>query len=614
MYQLSRSKRDVQRFFSETSRETEISEKYKLPELDFKSIQEEKSEPVIKDSFVVEEEEEPATEPVSESVSEDFVDEPEPESEPVSETEAKPEQEPVSEPVSEPASEPVVEEPASEPVVEEPASEPEPEQEPVVAATEAVPIVEATEAVPLVEEPEPAKEEEQDDFQPIEEPPKQEPKPPEEPMDDIPITTYDYDGNSYFVDNRSFLQRTFDFPDGSYPINLCIYTCVRNGCCPYLLYLTVYDKTKNALVFPTAETIEIGPEDSEDTIREKTMESFQTTLFNLFPPNEEQEEQEDQEEDVYNPHLFQGLVLDENNVFMVYDATRVSVPLATDKEYFWATPYEITALYQYRNINIDPSVTDFFQIVSTSSGFIDKSFHHLKRLNDGSYVPSPYVLFPCSPASPGIFSIFGTSKGYENPVQLPEEQVNLLIPTVVHPSIGNVPLFSSKPLDPSVPHIQRYAVFVDVEGMEPFFVDEETPEFIDHLYDLHQTRQYSSLNFIENNKEYWCVKSPLYFTEIYDHQLQTVPINTFQEIDALNVPTAAPFPKDIDTLSNEGSDAASDEGDELSDEGSDMDGSNEGSMRGSDEESDEEDLDDFHRGYQEGLLAGIKQKALATVS
>lgn len=68
---------------------------------------------------------------------------------------------------------------------------------------------------------------------------------------------------------------------------------------------------------------------------------------------------------------------------------------------------------------------------------------------------------------------------------------------------------------------------------------------------------------------------PLYFTEIYDRQLQPVPINTFQEIDALNVPTAAPIPKDIDTLSNEGSDAASDEGDELSDEGSDMDGSNE---------------------------------------
>ena len=103
-------------------------------------------------------------------------------------------------------------------------------------------------------------------------------------------------------------------------------------------------------------------------------------------------------------------------------------------------------------------------------------------------------------------------------------------------------------------------------------------------------------------------------TEIYDHQLQAVPINTFQEIETPNVPKAAPFPKDVDTLSNEGTDAASDEGDDKSDEGSDMDGSNEGSARASDEESDNEDIDDFHRGYQEGLLAGIKQKALTARS
>ena len=103
-------------------------------------------------------------------------------------------------------------------------------------------------------------------------------------------------------------------------------------------------------------------------------------------------------------------------------------------------------------------------------------------------------------------------------------------------------------------------------------------------------------------------------TEIYDHQLQAVPINTFQEIESPNVPKAAPFPKDVDTLSNEGTDAASDEGDDKSDEGSDMDGSNEGSARASDEESDNEDIDDFHRGYQEGLLAGIKQKALTARS
>ena len=450
--------------------------------------------------------------------------------------------------------------------------------------------------------------EEPDDFQPVEEPPKEESKPPVEPMEDVPITTYDYNGDTFFVDNRTSLQRTFDFPDGSYPINLCIYTCVRNGCCPYLLYLTVYDAAKGALVFPTGETVDVGPEDSEDDIRERTIESFQNALFGIFPPSDSEKSIEEEPTDVYNPHLFQGLFLDENVVSMVYDSTRVSVPLATDKEYFWVTPYEITTLYQYRNVPIDPSVIDFFHSVSSASGFIDKSFHHLKRISDSAFVPSPYVLFPCSPSSPGILSIFGSSTQYTNPIQLPEEEVNLLIPTVDHPSVGNVPLFSTKPLDPSVPHIQRYAVFVDIEGMEPFFIDEETPEIIDHLYDLYQTRQYSSINFIEKNIEYWSVKSPLYFTEIHDHQLQTVSINTFQEIDAPDVPTAAPLPKDVDTLSNEGSDTASDEGDEHSDDGSI--GSNEGSERASDQESDNGDLDDFHRGYQEGLLAGIKQKAI----
>jgi hypothetical protein len=290
----------------------------------------------------------------------------------------------------------------------------------------------------------------------------------------------------------------------------------------------------------------------------------------------------------------------------------------------WQTGKPNAAMYKaaataFGNVHVDSFINDMSAAYAAADIIVSRagamSVSELCLVSKPTvFVPSPYVLFPCSAPSPGIFSIFGSSGGYSNPVQVGEEEVNLLIPTVDHPSIGYVPLFSTKPLDPSVPHIQRYVAFVDIEEMEPFFVDEETPEIIDHLYDLYQTRQYSSINFIEKNIEYWCVKSPLYFTEIHDHQLQTVPINTFQEIESPNVPTAAPVPKDVDTLSNEGSDAGSDEGDELSDEGSDMDGSNEGSSRASDEESDNEDLDDFHRGYQEGLLAGIKQKAVASVA
>jgi hypothetical protein len=37
-------------------------------------------------------------------------------------------------------------------------------------------------------------------------------------------------------------------------------------------------------------------------------------------------------------------------------------------------------------------------------------------------------------------------------------------------------------------------------------------------------------------------------------------------------------------------------------------------MRASDEESEKEEEDDFHRGYQEGLLAGDERKGVAAMS
>ena len=65
-------------------------------------------------------------------------------------------------------------------------------------------------------------------------------------------------------------------------------------------------------------------------------------------------------------------------------------------------------------------------------------------------------------------------------------------------------------------HIKRCAVFVDIDDMQPTFLNTENPELIDHLYDITQDRQFTSFSFIENNIRYWCVKSPLYFSEIYD--------------------------------------------------------------------------------------------------
>lgn len=613
MYQLKRSKRDVQRIFDNTSF---IEPSIKKPEET--ESDEYMKENIYRDFFISNEKSKEQTgEETGEETGEQTIEE--------EILEKRREKELLEKELSEMKSEKDrledILETERQRLLEISAQEEIPEEEPIGEGEgEAEP-----EPEPEDEFNPPEEEEEQPDEQ-------QQSEEPEDIMEDLPITTYDYGDESYYIDNTPFLERTFLFPDGIHPIDLCIYTCVRNGCMPYVLYLTIYDKSKNTLVFPSAESITISEKDSDDDIRSQTMENFQTSLFNIFPPNETKEEPSEQT-DVYYPQLFKGTFTTSDKITMVYDATRVQVPISTDKEYFWITPYEILVLYQCKNLIIDDSVISFFQTVATSSGFIDKSFYQLKRVSDGSLVPTPYVLFPCSPSSstPFLTYIMGdTSIIYENTTQLEEEQIDIFIPTIDHPKFGKFPMFSSLPLDKSKPHIQRFAVFVDIDDLQPTFLDKEKPDLIDHLYDIQEKRQFSSISFIEKDIQYWCVKSPLYFSEIYNDRRSFIPITSFNEIAAdelvhepieAEVEEAATEEEEEDDGSNDGSEE-SNEGSEESNEDSDSD-SDSSSDAESNEESDEsesssdesesesdEESDEYKRGYEEGLrhyLSGLKK-------
>jgi hypothetical protein len=337
----------------------------------------------------------------------------------------------------------------------------------------------------------------------------------------------------------------------------------------------------------------------------------------MYPPNElNKPEIEEEPTDVYNPKLFKGFYIQKEKgiktAVMVYDATRIRVPLATDKEYFWVTPYEILVLFQFRNVVIDPSVTYLFEDMATSTEIIDKSFYTLKRLSDNSLVPCPYVLFSCSKSTPGFFNFFGSSTEFENRIQEKTETVNLITPTIDHPQLGRFPLFSALPLNPDTPHIQRYAVFVDIDGLEPTFIPEDDDSILDHLYDERYTKQYSSISFMYKDKQYWCVKSPFYFTEIYDNIETFIPISTFSEISSQELHKNDKKQESLnETLSNEGSyEASDDEGSDYngSNEGTDNEGSNEGTdNEGSDEEEDKDsENEDYRRGYEAGIKEAME--------
>ena len=527
-------------------------------------------------------------------------------------------EQPVAEPIVEPVVEqPIAEQPVAEPVVEQPVVEQPVVEQPVVEQ----PVVEPPEEEPPVVEEEEEPEVHEEIATPIDE------------IDEVVTTLYDYDGESYYLDNAQFLQRTFNLPDGQYPVQLCISTCVRNGCMPYLLYLTVYNKNTGTLIFPsTANVLEITETDTDSDVQEKLMTEFKESLFDIYPPNESNplSMEDETPTDVYNPNLFKGFFWNKenNSLLMVYDATRVNVPLNDDKEYFWATPYEILILNQMRNLKIDTTVTTLFKTIAISSGYIDTSFYQLKRESDKSIVPSPYVLFICSHnsgTSGGLFNLFSTKTTFENILQEDADHVSLLCPTVNDSRLGDFPIFSSLPLDANTPPIKRYVVFVDIDGLEPFFIDENNKDELEHLYYMKNENQYSSICFFKESVQLWCIKSPLYFTEIYDDLRKNIPISSFREtteiISSSKGPKEGKDGKDGKdgsiVLSNDDGDEVSDEGEEVaSNEGEEV-ASNEGdeveSNEGDSKAEEDENKDEYRRGYEEGYKEAI-QKAQNAVT
>ena len=636
MYQLSRSKNDVQRMFSEplytkkTSPiyEPEIDEDESIKEYNEKVIDDNLNEEDVENLFdtgpkeeLIEEPNEEISEKVldDDDIKEELIEEPNEEVENLFDDDLKEElieepKEEISEKVlDDDLKEELIEEPneeITEKVIDEGLKEENVDNERIEAEENDLPIGE--EEVLREETTDPFSGSDEEEI--MEETDKEEENVPEEPMEDLPITVYDYDGEGYFVDPSPFLQRIFDFPDGTYNTNLCIYSCCRNGAFPFLQYLTVYDKETNSLIFPRIISPELKEEHSIDEVREQYMDSFKKALFELFPPTVIETSDEEKNEDVFQPNLFKGIFVERENLCMVYDATRVQNPLTTNKEYFWVTPYEILVLYKYRNIDINESVTSMFKTIASSSGFIDKKFYHLRRVSDGELVPTPYILFPCSKTNGGLFS----SNSYENRVQDQEEIVDLTISTVDHPILGNVPMFSAVPIDPHLPKIQRYVVFVDTDGNKPTFMKEGTV-LDDDIYGIHQTKQYSSISFFENGKQFWVIKSPLYFTEIRDLILNEIPITSFSEISSQNLPVSndeidnknketnsvKSNDEDDEVISNEG-DEVSDDGLEESEDGDEE--SNEGSV---DEDSED---DNYEKGYQEGFISGLKEKANSNLS
>ena len=320
------------------------------------------------------------------------------------------------------------------------------------------------------------------------------------------LITYNHNGEQYIVDTDPFLQKNFENvnPEINYSMNLCIYKCVQNGSTPYLLYLMVHDTESETLVFPHYKTsVGGGSDEPMEETEDRVLEDFKKRLFDLFPPDVYNDSED--ATDIYTEDLFRGFYLEENDISFVYDATRVNVPLASDKPYYWVSPYEMFVSKRINHLNVDETLIR--TISSSLNGVIDKRFYHLTRLSDNSLVKDPYVLFLCKP----VDSMF-SGVAIENVSEPLSDQntENLLFPRIQHPLLGHYTFFSSLPASDG---LSRYAVFVDTEGLNPLYVEKDDSAILDHLYSPENTTRYSAVTFFYNSvQQVWCIKSPYYFS------------------------------------------------------------------------------------------------------
>jgi hypothetical protein len=276
----------------------------------------------------------------------------------------------------------------------------------------------------------------------------------------------------------------------------------------------VYDQNTNTLIFPNYD-ISFGSEESDQELETNVLDEFKRTLFDIYPPAASNDEDA---VDIYTEDLFRGFFVHNNNhITMVYDATRINIPLADDKQYYWVTPYEMFASKTVHGLSVDPSV--LVEIASNNSS-LDKRFYHLKDVDTNELVKDPYILFMCKPSSStDMFSSLNFSPDYENieSGESDESRVQILYPRIKHDKIGTYTFFSSLS---KIANARRFAVFVDIDRLSPLYVEPSDEDKLNHLYDPDNMELSTAITYMNGSQQIWCIKSPFYFSEIKEEYTQ----------------------------------------------------------------------------------------------
>ena len=363
------------------------------------------------------------------------------------------------------------------------------------------------------------------------------PEPMKEPSpEQIKSIQNNKDKEYFYLSDKSIYYNFCSHEDltEDFELYLCIYRINTILPIPYLEYY--FEKTNLEYNFPSKKIL---PNFLENIIEEK----------NRLEPMEEDEEGQEKSEDKYNIikkickdddddneintkfleecyHFFKEkadykkdfeefktiyrgfdyFLINKNEenkkkLYAVIDGTNIDIIKTEEITQKWAITDQIIKLKKIYGIPIDNNIIEKFensQILNNIKKYNDKDKEELGFIN----IPYPQLLYLCKKEKELYVNVY-----YEEEDETSQNTKTLIFDRVNHPILKDIYLFSKERFlsDKNIEQVKCFVLYTD----ENYMIKDEINET--------NIPEESVIGFKENDKEFWCTKTPRFFVESGEH-------------------------------------------------------------------------------------------------
>jgi len=188
-------------------------------------------------------------------------------------------------------------------------------------------------------------------------------------------------------------------------------------------------------------------------------------------------------------------------IFAVIDGTNIDIIKTEETSQKWAITDQIIKLKNIYDIPIDNNIIEKFknsQILNNIKKYNDKDKEELGSIN----IPYPQLLYLCKKEEDQYVNVY-----YEEEGETSQNTKTLIFDRVNHPILKDIYLFSK----------ERFVSDKNIEQAKCFVLyTDENYMIKDEINDTNIPEE-SVIGFKENDKDFWCTKTPRFFIESGEH-------------------------------------------------------------------------------------------------